>query len=130
MPLTFHPGVGAIVICDFSTGFRPPEMVKLRPVVIISPRRRRALTVTVVPLSSSMPEIVEPWHYPIAPGVYPPARGSLWAKADMVTTVALDRLDRVMTRDSNRRRVYGIFQLSSHDVAGLHLAVKVALDIA
>jgi hypothetical protein len=32
------------VICDFSTGFRPPETVKIRPVVVIviSPRRREA----------------------------------------------------------------------------------------
>jgi hypothetical protein len=29
MPLTFHPKPGTIVICDYSTGFRPPEMVKV-----------------------------------------------------------------------------------------------------
>jgi len=26
--MTFHPDPGAIVICDFTTGFRPSEMVK------------------------------------------------------------------------------------------------------
>jgi uncharacterized protein YifN (PemK superfamily) len=31
MPLTFHPNAGDIVICDYSTGFQPPEMVKVRP---------------------------------------------------------------------------------------------------
>jgi uncharacterized protein YifN (PemK superfamily) len=104
-------------------------MVKARPVIIISPRRRRALTVTVVPISSSAPDIIEPWHFPIGPGAYPPARGPLWAKAAMITTVAFDRLDRVMTRDANGRRVYEIFQLGSGDMAGLHRAVKIALAI-
>jgi len=40
LALQFSPAPGAIVICDYSTGFRPPEMVKVRPVVVISPRRR------------------------------------------------------------------------------------------
>jgi hypothetical protein len=48
----------------------------------------------------------------------------------MITTVGFDRLDRVMTRDASGRRVYGVFQLGSGDMAGLHRAVKVALGIA
>ena len=40
MTLGFHPNAGDIVICDYATGFKPPEMVKVRPVVVISPRRR------------------------------------------------------------------------------------------
>jgi hypothetical protein len=63
---------GAIVICDFSEGFRPPEMVKIRPVVVISPRRRTAQLVTVVPLSSVAPLPVQPWHYQLPPGAYRP----------------------------------------------------------
>jgi hypothetical protein len=47
----------------------------------------------------------------------------------MITTVAFDRLDRVMTRDANGRRVYEIFHLGSGDMAGLHRAVKIALAI-
>ena len=41
-------------MCDFDTGFKAPEMVKKRPVVVISPRRRRssAQFYTVVPLST------------------------------------------------------------------------------
>ena len=30
MPITFHPHAGVVLICDFSTGFQPPEMVKRR----------------------------------------------------------------------------------------------------
>jgi hypothetical protein len=29
MALTFHPPQGTIVICDFSTGFQPPELAGL-----------------------------------------------------------------------------------------------------
>ena len=127
MPLTYHPGPGAIVICDFSTGFRAPEMVKVRPVVVISPRRRRAQLVTVIPLSSAPPVPAEPWHFPIPPGMYPPARGPMWAKCDMVVTVALDRLDRVLTHDARGQRVYQVFQLAAGDMTGLHRAVLAAL---
>ena len=127
MPLTFHPGAGAIVICDFSTGFRTPEMVKVRPVVVISPRRRREQLATVIPLSSTEPAPTEPWHFVVPPGVYPPARGPMWAKADMLVTVALARLDRVMARDPSGRRTYQVFQFGEANMVGLRRAVLAAL---
>ncbi len=37
MPISFHPRAGRMFMCDFS-GFQPPEMVKVRPVVVISPK--------------------------------------------------------------------------------------------
>ena len=36
MPITFHPSPGTVLICDFTTGFQPPEMVKRRHVVVVS----------------------------------------------------------------------------------------------
>ena len=130
MALAFHPPPGAIVICDFTTGFQPPEMVKVRPVVVISPRRRTGQLVTVVPLSSTPPVISEPWHHQIAPGAYPPARGPMWAKCDMVQTVALARLDRVRTRAADGRRVYLMPLLGGPEMAAILAAVKAALGIA
>ncbi len=127
MPLTFHPGAGAIVICDFSTGFRAPEMVKVRPVVVISPRRRHGQLATVIPLSSTEPVPAEPWHFVVPPGVYPPARGSMWAKADLVVTVALDRLDRVLVRDASGQRTYHVFQIGEPNMVELRRAVLAAL---
>ena len=53
MPLRFHPRVGSILICDYSTGFVAPEMVKRRRVVVISRLRQRADLYTVVPLSTT-----------------------------------------------------------------------------
>jgi mRNA interferase MazF len=128
MSLTFHPGPGVIVICDFSQGFRPPEMVKIRPVVVISPRRRTAQLVTVVPLSSVAPQPIEPWHYLLPPGAYPPARGDIWAKCDMVATVGLARLDRVKARIEGRR-VYEAYQLGPVELAGILAGVRAALGL-
>lgn len=61
MPLSYYPSPGEIVLCDYATGFIPPEMVKLRPVVIVSPRlRKRGDLVAVVPLSTTAPNPAEP----------------------------------------------------------------------
>ena len=130
MPLTFHPGPGAILICDFSTGFRAPEMVKVRPVIVVSPRRRVGHLATIVPLSSTPPAPREPWHYPLPPGVDPPARCTIWAKCDMVATVALDRLDRVKLRDKTGARSYQMFQAPPEVLAAIRDCVRAALGIA
>lgn len=129
MPLTFHPSPGAIVICDYSTGFQPPEMVKVRPVVVISPRRRSGQLATVVPISSVAPSPVEPWHYQLPIGAYPPARGPVWVKADMIATVALARLDRVKVKGPGGVRTYQAYQLSPADLMAIGTAVKAALGL-
>jgi uncharacterized protein YifN (PemK superfamily) len=129
MPLTFHPHPGAIVICDYSTGFQPPEMVKVRPVVVISPRRRNSQLVTVVPISSTPPSPIEPWHYQLPVGAYPPARGPVWVKADMIAAVALARLDRVKVKGPGGQRTYQVFSLSVADMQAVLAAVKAALAI-
>ena len=55
MALKYPPKVGTLWICDFNTGFKPPEMIKRRPVVVISPRRSTELC-TIVPLSTTVPD--------------------------------------------------------------------------
>lgn len=127
MPLTFHPPPGTIVICDYGSGFVPPEMVKTRPVVIVSPRfRRRANLCTVVPLSTTAPDPVEPYHHPLSPGAYPPAAGRpMWAKCDMLATVALARLDRV----NLGKRNYTTFTMPAEDMKGIRRGVLHALGL-
>ena len=129
MPLSFHPQPGTVAICDYATGFRPPEMVKARPVVIISPRRRSSQLVTVVPISSVVPSSIEPWHYELPPGAYPPARGPVWVKADMIVTVALTRLDRIRGTGPGGQRIYQVFSLPASDMLAITLAVKAALGL-
>lgn len=98
MALTYHPTPGEILLCNYNTGFIAPEMVKLRPVVVVSPRlRRRTNLVAVVPLSTTPPDPAEPHHCSIAltaPLPKPYEAAQMWAKCDMLATVALSRLDR------------------------------------
>jgi mRNA interferase MazF len=99
MALTFHPRPGTVLICDFSTGFMPPEMVKKRPVVVVSSAHiNRNFLCTVVPVSTTKPLSIEPYHVRIRRGSYPffhPTK-PCWVKCDMITTVALRRLDRIL----------------------------------
>lgn len=98
MPLAYYPPPGEIVLCNYGTGFIAPEMVKLRPVVVVSPRlRRRADLVAVVPLSTTPPKPMEQHHCSVTLAVALPSpfdAPEMWAKCDMVATVALSRLDR------------------------------------
>lgn len=87
---------GQVLICDYRTGFREPEMVKERLVVVVSPRLPyRDGLCAVVPLSQSPPrsglryqcKIELPFEAP------KPYEGTFkFAKADMIATVAFRRL--------------------------------------
>ncbi len=52
----------------------------------------------------------------------------MWVKADLVATVALDRLDRIMVR-AGGQRTYQVFQLGPDELRSVHLAVKAALGL-
>jgi len=96
MPLQFPPKPGTIVICDYNTGFREPEMVKERLAVVISPRLpHRDNLCSVVPLSTTVPAHRTLYQARIelpmeAPSPY--AGKFKWAKADMLATVGYGRL--------------------------------------
>lgn len=96
MALNFYPKTGYVLICDF-TGYVFPEMIKVRPVVIISPSHlRRPGLVSVIPLSTSTPDPIEPYHYKLMGNPVPGSDATeVWAKCDMVATVSIKRLDRV-----------------------------------
>ena len=101
MPLSFHPKAGTVVVCDFS-GYVAPEMVKTRPVVIVSGNHlpRRGLY-GVVPLSGTEPDRIEKYHYKLLKNPIPEWKGDMWAKCDMVCTVRLERLDRIKLAGRN-----------------------------
>ncbi|MEK6746405.1 MAG: type II toxin-antitoxin system PemK/MazF family toxin [Pseudomonadota bacterium] len=63
MPIKLPPYTGMILRCDFS-GLKPPEMVKIRPVLVISPRPERLSkkTCIVVALSTTTPDPIEKYH--------------------------------------------------------------------
>lgn len=96
MPLQFYPKAGQIYICDF-TGFVPPEMNKLRPVVVISPRLpHRSGIVALVPFSTTGPLHGLPFCVRLSKN-YLPGDPDLpvWAKCDMLLNVGLHRLSAI-----------------------------------
>ena len=54
MGIKYPAGIGILLLCDYARGgFQPPEMVKRRPAIVISPRLpHRDGLCTVVPVSS------------------------------------------------------------------------------
>lgn len=96
MGIRFHPPVGSIVRVDLSEGFRPPEMVKRRPAVVLSPPLPgRSQLCVIVPLSTSEPLIVQAYHCLLEldpPLPFPYDNPRMWVKADMVLCVAFHRL--------------------------------------
>jgi uncharacterized protein YifN (PemK superfamily) len=86
-------------------------MVKRRPVVVISPRLpHRDGLCTVVPLSTTPPGHAVPYVCQIDrtdPLPAPFSATTMWAKADMLATVSLERLDLFRTaRDTSGKRAY------------------------
>lgn len=120
MPIQMHPEQGTIVICDFK-GFVPPEMVKRRPAVVISPRlRRRQKLCTIVPLSTTEPNPVASYHHkftldPVLPRPY--NSKTQWVKADMIYTVSFDRLFLPFEKkDGTGKRIYDVRVLDKVEI--------------
>ena len=133
MALKFHPSPGAILICDYSTGFILPEMIKKRPVIVISPRpRRQRQLCTIVPLSTTKPDPIESYHHQLNSLSLPDklARKETWAKCDMLATVSLERLDRIkIGKDMNGKRIYINHSIISEDMDAIMKCVLTALGL-
>ncbi|MBB6155786.1 uncharacterized protein YifN (PemK superfamily) [Pseudomonas sp. JAI115] len=127
MPLLYQPKEGSVLICDFR-GFEVPEMVKIRPVVVIRKHRSNSLLVTVVPLSTTAPDCVLEHHLELASHLQG-ARSTCWAKCDMVATVSLARLDRIRSKDRHGKRVYLISHLATDEFYAIKTAVRKALGV-
>jgi mRNA interferase MazF len=95
--ISFSPDEGTVLVCDFSDGFRPPEMTEKRPCVVISKRRTNRGLCVVVPISSTAS--TNPKAIVVAMPVlkYPFLRRDGWAKCHAPSTVSITRLS--MMRD-------------------------------
>ena len=127
MGLPFQPPPGTVWMCDFNTGFQLPEMVKNRPVVVISPPPKQMIHLcTIVPLSTVVPVPVEPFHHRMDPrsliGLH--RTQDSWAKCDMLYTVSLKRLNKVGGRRGPAR-----IKVLEEDLNAIRQCVKIALGL-
>lgn len=120
MAIQFHPEQGTILVCDFN-GFKAPEMIKRRPVVVVSPRlRKRTGLCTVVPLSTTPPVEMASFHCKLR--IHPPLPDPYgepvsWVKGDMVYTVSFDRLSLPFDgKDAQGKRKYELRVLDRADL--------------
>lgn len=111
MAIQEHPTIGAILMCDFDSGFKRPEMCKKRPVIVISPKiSNRPQLCTVVTLSMTPPKVQMPYHRqirvrPLLPDGW--ASDAIWVKGDMVNAVAFHRLGLIRRGKSpTGKRIY------------------------
>jgi uncharacterized protein YifN (PemK superfamily) len=135
MGIKYPVGIGTVLLCDYSRGgFQPPEMVKKRPAIVISPRLpHRDGLCTVIPLSADEPdhpvdyvariEFDEPLPYPFPYSVF-------WAKCDMIATVSFERLDLFHTeRDQYGKRRYLHPKMSAEELARVRVCVLKAIGL-
>lgn len=132
MPLPYHPRRGEVLVCDFdSGGFTAPEMVKKRPVVVVSVKASHGRGLcSVVPFSTT--EAVPPssWHHPL-PHVTVPgwqATGPIWAKCDMLATVSFARLNKPYLR-LRSGRAYKTVVLADEDMAAIDACLRAYLGL-
>lgn len=112
MSVLTHPVPGTIVRVDLSDGFKPPEMVKRRPCIVLSPPiPGRSFLCAIVPLSTTDPTPVLAHHMQIElnpPLPYPYSAPLMWVKGDMVLTVAFHRLRLLYSGKQGGQRIYDI----------------------
>ena len=135
MPIQEHPAIGTLLLCDFTAGFKEPEMTKRRPVIVISPKISvRPRLCTVVPISTAPPKIPMPYHYELTnidPPLPPPyEKGPNWVKGDMVTSVGFHRLDFFRYgKDLAGKRIYRYEVLDDHDMRRIRACVLSSLGL-
>ncbi|MCY1182260.1 PemK-like, MazF-like toxin of type II toxin-antitoxin system [compost metagenome] len=126
MALKYQPKEATVLMCDFS-GFQVPEMIKVRPVVVLHKQSQNRQLVTIVPLSTTAPDHMA-GHHVVLPSYLPGSALTCWAKCDMIYTVATSRLDRcrVKSRQGSGRE-YMTFTMRPEHFAAVRAAVGFTL---
>jgi len=131
--ISTHPKQGTILICDFS-GFIEPEMVKRRPVIVVSkPVASRPGLCTVVTLSTTDPKVILPMHFkldmdhPLPPPYDSPYH---WVKGDMIYALSLKRMFfPFLKKDKNGNRIYDIRQITSEQLSCVQKCIMAGIGI-
>jgi uncharacterized protein YifN (PemK superfamily) len=127
MSLNFFPRAGQVYVCDFS-GFKEPEMIKPRPVIVVSPKLpHRSEIVAIVPISLTAPIHNLPFCYRLSKNYHPDEPDDLpcWAKADMLMNIGLYRLSAFKVGV----RKYAYPTLTADDLAAVRHAVLCGLGL-
>lgn len=128
MALKYAPNIGTILLCDFG-GTIAPEINKKRPVVFLANNSARLCTV--VPLSTTAPDHIRPWHYLLRtqePLPSPYDSEYHWAKCDTIFVASFERLSLPCNgRDATGRRRYVIKCLTSDELEAIRLCVVRAI---
>lgn len=129
MTLPYFPRRGEVLVCNFDSGFRAPEMVKKRPVVVLSVRESHSRRLcTVVPFSTTAPTPAMAWHHPLPHVVVPGllAQAPIWAKCDMLATVSFERLNKPYVKTRHGREFRSLF-LCAADMRAIECCVRAYL---
>lgn len=133
MALHFQPNFGQILICDFPSQFTPPEMIKRRPVVCVSPKyRNRYGVATVVPLSTTEPKVKSQFNVSVRleqciNDEYPTLQ--CWAKCDMLYTLNYSRLNAPLLGKREGKRQYNFMVLPPGTMCGILTGILAGLGI-
>ncbi|MDR3449503.1 MAG: type II toxin-antitoxin system PemK/MazF family toxin [Alphaproteobacteria bacterium] len=134
MPIQYPVAAGSILLCDYNTGFREPEMVKRRPVIVVCRHLpHRGSLCTVVPLSTTPPRIEVPYVHKIVlekaiSQAF--AETEMWAKIDMMATVAFNRLDMFRTsRDQTGKRRYFVPKITAQELQAIRAGIAYVCGI-
>lgn len=134
LPINFVPERGRILMCDYDMARVPPEMEKVRRVVVISPRsynRRHGSKpgrCLVVPFSATNPA----QHLTLADilfdtKTYERLTVETWAICSAVMSVSHDRLDRVSIRRHQGPPRYSTEVLKDSDLVRIEEGLRHAI---
>ena len=133
MTVIAHPQPGTIVRVDLNEGFRPPEMIKRRPCIVLSPPLAdRPQLCTIVPLSTTPPRRMHAHHLEIEldpPLPHPYGNRRMWVKADVVLTVAFHRLRLLFSHTEAGQRVYDVRVLDAQTFRDVQACVRAGLGL-
>jgi mRNA interferase MazF len=131
-PLPYHPNPGEVLRCDYSN-LVPPEMDKIRFVIVVSPRlRTRQGLCTVVPISTTAPHEPQPFHVKLDNDPYPKGGGQpVWVKCDMVMAVSHARLSAYWDghHPQTRKRNYVTLRVSKDELHRVRIGILQALSM-
>lgn len=131
MAIEYHPKPGQVLTCDFQ-GNIWPEIIKRRPVVILTPKyAQRADLVAVVPLSTTAPERICDFHCVLEGNPIPDGKtGKIWVKGDLVQTVTFSRLNGIWQGHQYGKRNYLKLFVSEADMLKIRKCVLYGLGFS